>query len=184
MVTLSHPAEDASPQKKFRNPRSGPPVFPPENLPFGICLISAYSGRVMRLSKRAEYALRALTAMARRPVQTVSQIEELSTAEGLPPKVLEQILLSLKKAGLLRSKRGVGGGYQLNRAASALTLGEVLRAVDGPFLPVGEAPSGLSPGLLACFSDLTDLVNQHLDHITLADVLARESGTGSMHFDI
>jgi len=138
----------------------------------------------MQLSKRAEYALRALTAMARRPAQAVSQIEELAAAEGLPPKVLEQILLGLKKAGLLRSKRGVGGGYQLNKPASALTLGEVLRAVDGPFLPLGEHPQHIGPGLLASFAELAQLVNHHLDSITLADVLTRDSAGGSMHFDI
>ncbi len=137
----------------------------------------------MRLSKRAEYALRALTAMARRPAQTVSQIEELSVAEGLPPKVLEQILLALKKADLLHSKRGVGGGYHLTRAASSITVGEILRAVDGPFLPVGEHPAGLGPGLRLCFADLTFMVDRHLDSVTLADVLAREAG-GSMYFDI
>lgn len=138
----------------------------------------------MRLSKRAEYALRALTAMARRPVQAVSQIEELSAAEGLPPKVLEQILLGLKKADLLRSKRGVGGGYQLTRPASAITIGDVLRAVDGPFLPLGEHPQAIGPGLMACFTGLTALVNHHFDSTTLADVLAGDSGRGSMHFDI
>ena len=121
--------------------------------------------------------------MARRPAQAVSQIEELSAAEGLPPKVLEQILLVLKKADLLHSKRGVGGGYHLTRASAAITVGEILRAVDGPFLPIGENPATLGPGLRACFADLTSLVNHHLDNISLADVLARESG-GSMYFDI
>ena len=142
-----------------------------------------YPGGVMRLSKRAEYALRALAAMARRPAQTVSQIEELSASEGLPPKVLEQILLVLKKADLLHSKRGVGGGYHLTRPPASISLGDILRAVDGPFLPIGENPADLGPGLRACFSDLTMLVNHHLDGLSLADVLARESG-GSMHFDI
>lgn len=137
----------------------------------------------MRLSKRAEYALRALAAMARRPPQTVSQIEELAAAEGLPPKVLEQILLVLKKADLLHSKRGVGGGYHLTRPAHHITLGEILRAVDGPFLPLGENPSDVGPGLRASFEDLTALVNHHLDSQTLADILARETA-GSMYFDI
>ena len=137
----------------------------------------------MRLSKRAEYALRALTAMAPRPAQTVSQIEELSTAEGLPPKVLEQILLVLKKADLLHSKRGVGGGYHLTRPASSITVGEILRAVDGPFLPIGDNAAEFGPGLRTCFADLTSLVNHHLDSLSLADVLAREAG-GSMYFDI
>lgn len=138
----------------------------------------------MRLSKRAEYALRALTAMARRPPRTVSQIEELAAAEGLPPKVLEQILLGLKKAGLLHSKRGVGGGYHLTSPAHAITVGDILRAVEGPFLPLGEAPENFGPGLLTCFRELSELVDRHLDGITLADVLARESATGNMHFDI
>ena len=137
----------------------------------------------MQLSKRAEYALRALTAMARRPARTVSQIEELSAAEGLPPKVLEQILLVLKKAELLHSKRGVGGGYHLTRPASSITVGDILRAVDGPFLPIGENPAAFGTGLRTCFAELTSLVNRHLDNISLADVLAREAG-GSLYFDI
>lgn len=138
----------------------------------------------MRLSKRAEYALRALTAMARRPLTAVSQIEELSSAEGMPPKVLEQILLVLKKADLLTSKRGVGGGYQLHKSPQNITLGDILRAVDGPFQPLGENPPGVSPSLLSCFTELTDLVNAHLHNISLADVLAREGAASSMHFEI
>lgn len=146
----------------------------------GLC----YLGRVMRLSKRAEYALRALIVMARRPLQAVSQIEELSAAEGLPAKVLEQILLGLKKADILRSKRGVGGGYQLVKPSSGITLGEILRAVEGPFQPLGEHPGDIGPGLRTCFTDLASLVDRYLDSITLADVLAREASKGSMHFDI
>ena len=138
---------------------------------------------MMRLTKRAEYALRALTAMARRPAHAVSQIETLAASENLPPKVLEQILLVLKKADLLHSKRGVGGGYHLAKSPSQLTIGEILRAVEGPFLPLGDGATALSPGLRTCFSDLTALVNHHLESLTLADVIAREAG-GSMQFDI
>jgi Rrf2 family protein len=138
----------------------------------------------MRLSKRAEYALRALTAMARRPMSAVSQIEELSTSEGMPPKVLEQILLVLKKADLLSSKRGVGGGYQLTREPAKITLGEILRIIEGPFLPLGENPPGVGPGLVSCFKELTDLVNAHLNGLTLADVLARDMPRSGMHFEI
>ncbi|MES2706653.1 MAG: Rrf2 family transcriptional regulator [Verrucomicrobiota bacterium] len=136
------------------------------------------------MSKRAEYALRALTAMARRPMTAVSQIEELSTSEGMPPKVLEQILLVLKKADLLSSKRGVGGGYQLVREPRSITLGDILRAVDGPFLPLGENPPGVGAGLRSCFDELTDLVNSHLNSLSLADVLTREAPRSGMHFEI
>ncbi len=137
----------------------------------------------MRISKRAEYALRALTAMARKPVSATSQIEELSVSERIPVKVLEQTLLVLKKADLLRSKRGVGGGYQLVRPPTALTLGDVLRAVDGPFQPLGP-DSGAGPGLTAAFARLRGEVNVFLDGTTIADVLAGESPLGAMHFEI
>lgn len=88
----------------------------------------------MRLSKKAEYALRALVAMARRPGSW--SIQELSAQENIPIKFLEQILLTLRHAGMLMSKRGVGGGYTLVRAAKEITLAEVIRALDGPMSPV------------------------------------------------
>ncbi|MEM9282435.1 MAG: Rrf2 family transcriptional regulator, partial [Verrucomicrobiota bacterium] len=70
----------------------------------------------MKVSKKAEYALQAVLAMARAPKNQPVQIQELAEAENIPVKFLEQILLTLKKGQLLQSKRGVGGGYQLNRA--------------------------------------------------------------------
>lgn len=88
----------------------------------------------MRISKKAEYALRALVAMAQEPKSW--RIEELSAQKRIPIKFLEQILLSLRHAGLLASKRGVGGGYALLRAASAISVGEVIRILDGPLAPV------------------------------------------------
>lgn len=88
----------------------------------------------MRLSKKAEYALRALVAIARQPRSW--PIQELSAQENIPIKFLEQILLALRHAGLLSSKRGVGGGYTLLKPAHQITLGEVLRVLDGPLAPV------------------------------------------------
>jgi Rrf2 family protein len=88
----------------------------------------------MRISRKAEYALRALVALARngRPLQ----IGELSRLENIPVKFLEQILLALRNDGLLASKRGVGGGYALKRAAADIAVGEVVRALDGPIAPL------------------------------------------------
>lgn len=88
----------------------------------------------MRISKKAEYALRALVAIARQPRSWA--IQELSTKENIPIKFLEQILLALRHGGLLASKRGVGGGYTLLRPPSEITLREVLRILDGPVAPV------------------------------------------------
>jgi Rrf2 family protein len=88
----------------------------------------------MRLSKKAAYALRALALMARRPGSW--SIQELSERESIPVKFLEQILLTLRHAGLLRSKRGVGGGYSLVRPPAEISVADVVQALDGPFAPV------------------------------------------------
>ena len=93
----------------------------------------------MRLSKKTEYALRALFAIARAADgrETTSwRIEQLSRQENIPIKFLEQILLSLRNAGLLASKRGVGGGYRMARRPDEISVGEVIRALDGPFTPL------------------------------------------------
>lgn len=89
----------------------------------------------MRISKKAEYALRALVVMAREPGRSWS-IHELASSERIPIKFLEQILLALRRAGILNSKRGVGGGYTLVRAADDVRLGEVIAVFDGPLAPV------------------------------------------------
>jgi Rrf2 family protein len=84
----------------------------------------------VRISRKAEYALRALVAFARQPKSW--QIQELSQRENIPVKFLEQILLALRHAGLLSSKRGVGGGYVLRKPATEITIAEVIRTLDGP----------------------------------------------------
>lgn len=88
----------------------------------------------MRISKKAGYALRALAVMARRGGS--SSIQELSARERIPIKFLEQILLTLRHAGLLSSKRGVGGGYTLARPASEISMLEIIQALDGPISPL------------------------------------------------
>jgi Rrf2 family protein len=98
----------------------------------------------MRISKKAGYALRALAVMARRGGS--SSIHELSERERIPIKFLEQILLTLRHAGLLSSKRGVGGGYTLARPASEIGLLEIVQALDGPVAPLPcSAPRPTEP---------------------------------------
>src|SRR6266446_3398382 len=89
----------------------------------------------MRISKKAEYALRALVAMARPPARSWS-IHELAGGERIPIKFLEQILLALRRAGILNSKRGVGGGYTLVRAPDDISVGKVIAIFDGPLAPI------------------------------------------------
>ena len=103
-------------------------------------------------------------------------------------KFLEQILLSLKKAGLLRSKRGAGGGYLIARNPDQITLKQILELVDGPFEPMGidsdTSGNGQEPGLARCFKELRQLVNEHLDSHSVQDILDMERSKDSMAFDI
>ena len=150
----------------------------------------------MKLSKKAEYALRAVTAMSRSPMGTTFSIQEISTGERIPLKFLEQILVVLKNSGLLRSRRGVGGGYQLNVLPSQITLREVIDPIDGPFTPITCAsalnqprstcecgiPGGCALG--KTFSDLRGLVRNWLDKTTVADVIAHDPPHSAVSFEI
>jgi len=89
----------------------------------------------MRVSTRGDYASRALLSLALRDdLDLPVSVRDLAERTGLPQPYLEQILLSLKGVGLVRSKRGVGGGYVLARDAHAITLAEIVAAVDGPIV--------------------------------------------------
>ena len=92
----------------------------------------------MKLSVKSDYAARAVLGLARHyPDSAALRMEDVAAEQGVPPKYLPQILLELKARGLVRSVRGKEGGYLLARAPAEITLGDVLRAVDGP---VFDAP--------------------------------------------
>ncbi len=84
------------------------------------------------ISQKARYALRALLYLAARGGDTPVQISEIAEAERLPRKFLEQILLELKKPGIVQSHRGRSGGYSLGRPAKDISFADVLRVTDGP----------------------------------------------------
>ncbi len=140
----------------------------------------------MRLSKRGEYGLRAMIMLAR-PKEDghppVVQIHEISEHEKIPAKFLEQILLSLKNAGLLHSKMGIGGGYYLAKPASEISLGHVIRVLDGPLAPVKcvsqmayepcGCPDEETCGLRLVMNDVRNAMTKILDGTSLADVTQR-----------
>lgn len=142
----------------------------------------------MRLSKRGEYGLRAMIMLAGTPQEgaplPVVQIKEISLREQISPKFLEQILLTLKNAGLLHSKMGVGGGYYLARSASEITLGQIFRVLDGPVAPIKcvsqmayepcGCPDEQTCGLRLVMSDVRNAIVDILDHTSLADVAKRQ----------
>ena len=96
----------------------------------------------MKLTSRSEYALLALVYLARSNATGYVSAETIAEAQKIPAKFLEQILLALRHGGLLTSKRGVGGGYALRVEASRITVGEVIRIMDGPVALVPCAGGG------------------------------------------
>ena len=102
----------------------------------------------MRLSAKADYACRAMAELAAGTPPT--KAERLATAQDIPLKFLENILLDLKHAGLVESQRGGDGGYWLARDAAEITLADVIRAVEGPLAYVrGQRPESLDYGGVA-----------------------------------
>jgi len=146
----------------------------------------------MRLSKKAEYALRALVAIARQP--RAWQIQELSRNESIPVKFLEQILLILRRAGFLNSKRGLGGGYSLRKSASEISVGAVIEAVDGALAPVpcaAESPSEkcTCPDPQTCpirkvMTDFRKKMEDTLDQQTIEDLVRLSPSPDALAFDI
>lgn len=145
----------------------------------------------MRFSKKSEYALRAVLILANSPPNQTLQIQELSEASGVSVKFLEQILLVLKKGGILRSKRGVGGGYQLNCPARSITLGEIIKQMDGDLCSLSNT-AGLhdspehpgSAGLQTCFREIDEQVNEALESKTIEEVLSMDHPGDSLAFEI
>lgn len=135
----------------------------------------------MRLSKKTEYALKALIYAARHPEGTTFQIKDLADRNGIPKKFLELILLELKNAGLVQSRRGVGGGYLLARRPETVRSTEIIEAIEGPVSPAkaqqrrGKKAYGeeLSPAVSRLVRETFEAIESALDRWTLAD-LARE----------
>ena len=140
----------------------------------------------MRLSKRGEYGLRAMIALARPSPDArapIVQIREIAEREQIPAKFLEQILLALKNAGLLHSKMGVGGGYHLAKPAAEINLGQIVRVLDGPLAPVKcvsqmayepcGCPDEATCGLRLAMGDVRDAISGLLDGTSLADITQR-----------
>jgi Rrf2 family protein len=136
------------------------------------------------LQKKSKYAIRALLALARRPEREPVLIAALAAQERIPKKFLELILLVLRNKGILQSKRGKGGGYFLGRNPEAISLGEVIRALDGPLALVpcvshtayrkcDECEDEGTCGIRSVMNDVRDATAAIFDRESLADVLRR-----------
>ena len=136
------------------------------------------------LSNKATYALKALLFLANERDKGPILISELAEREAMPKKFLEQILLGLKHHGILQSKKGKGGGYFLGKNPNAVTLGQVIRLIDGPLAPVpcvsqtayrrcDECVDETTCGIRMVMQQVRDATARILDGTSLADVLSR-----------
>jgi len=133
----------------------------------------------MRISARADYALRAAAELAAAGGGPVKG-DALASAQSIPPKFLENILADLRHARLVRSQRGADGGYWLAQPAEDITLADVIRAVEGPLASVrGEAPEEVEyPGAAKDLQDIWIAVRASVravvEHVTLAELASGE----------
>jgi Rrf2 family protein len=135
----------------------------------------------MKVSQKGLYALQALMMLTRRYHQGAIRIRDIAYEENLPEKFLELILLELKNARIVESVRGAKGGYQLRRDPSEIRLSEIIRLIDGPLAPFGDAEQLRSlidrdtehRALYQVFLDVRDAAAKILENTTLADLISR-----------
>jgi len=134
------------------------------------------------ISKRTQYGLKAVIALGRRYGEGPVLIATLATEETIPIKFLEGILLDLKGRGVLESKKGKGGGYQLSRPPSTITIGSIIRLLEGPlaplpcasetaFKPCDECRDVEHCGVRIVMRQVRDAIADVLDKTTLAELL-------------
>ena len=132
------------------------------------------------LSSRARYATRAILDLSLREGEKATLIQDIADRQNIPLKFLQQILVSLKTAGFVGSRKGPGGGYALTRSPSAITLGDVVRAMDGSLAPIScvsiaahaecGCPRPDTCALRAKFREVRDAMADILDHTTFAEL--------------
>ena len=135
----------------------------------------------MRLSTKGEYASRAMLELSKRYEDGPIHSREISKAQEIPQNFLEQILLLLKRAGYLRSRKGRKGGYTLAKPPGEINVAEVIRVMDGPLAPIDcvsvmareTCPMEGTCGLRWLWKDVRDAVAEILEKTTFADLVSR-----------
>jgi Rrf2 family protein len=130
----------------------------------------------MRISAKADYAVRAVAELAAADGEKPVKAERIANAQGIPLNFLENILGELRHAGIVRSHRGAEGGFRLARAADQITIADIIRAVEGPLASVRGGPPEDShyPGAAEALPRVWIAVRSNLrsvvEHVTVADV--------------
>jgi len=139
----------------------------------------------LKISQKGLYALQAMMTLARRHEQGAIKIREIAAESDLPEKFLELILLELKNARIVDSVRGARGGYQLRRSPSEIPLSDIIRLVDGPLAPMGDAEQLRSlivkdadhRALYEVFLAVRDAAAKILENTTVADLVVDDKGS-------
>lgn len=137
----------------------------------------------MKISYKTDYSLKAVLDLAKHYPNGLVHIDELSSRQDIPRKYLEQLLLNLKKGGLVQSKKGPRGGYSLSRAPEAIMLGDVIRLVEGTIYPISCVDPAVTQTCdfkpKCVFSDIWRTVEQAVsgivDGISFADLTRKEA---------
>lgn len=141
------------------------------------------------LSKKSKYAIKALLALAEHGTEEPMRIADVAEQESLPQKFLELILLDLRNAGVVQSRKGKGGGYLLARPADRIMLGQVVRLFDGPLAPVpcasqtayvpcADCADEATCGVRLAMKEVRDATAKILDHTSLAMIRRRQAAVG------
>jgi len=138
----------------------------------------------LKISQKGLYALQAMMTLARKHEQGAIKIREIAAESDLPEKFLELILLELKNARIVDSVRGARGGYQLRREPSEIPLSDIIRLVDGPLAPMGDAEQLRSliakdadhRALYEVFLAVRDAAAKILENTTIADLVGTGKG--------
>ena len=137
----------------------------------------------MRLSLRGEYALRALLVLGLRNDEPQVRIQAISDQQNIPKRFLEQILNDLKSAGIVKSRRGVSGGYRLARRPEEIPLAIIVRHIEGALAPVScvserfyekcSCPDESRCAIRSVMKEVREAVVKIMEHVTVADLCER-----------
>ncbi len=131
----------------------------------------------MRISARCDYACKALLELALHwPSKGSLTIHTISEKQNIPVKYLVHILIQLKRMGLVESLRGKQGGYRLAKPPNRISLGEVIREVEGPLLPVANSAAKEESVFATIWREVEGAMAKVLDKITFEDISNREQG--------
>ena len=137
----------------------------------------------MKISYKGDYALKAILDLSYRVEEKRAvSISEISKRQNVPAQYLEQIMLVLKGAGMIGSKRGVGGGFFLKKAPEDIVIGDVVRLVEGPIEPIvcGRKIHDYSCGeekecvFREVWVNVTEAISEIVDNVTFADIMRRD----------